>query len=183
MHAGHIFARRDRPRRSSGLMQRDPLTLVVVLDQALARDGGGDAAGALYLDDGATHAFRAGACVRRALRFDAAAGVLRSREAEPEPGGCVPGDATPAYRDSLSDVRVHEVLLVGVPRAWEGRTRARVVLERVAGGEAAAAADDDADAPREVQLTVVPERDGAARWAVVRLLPGVGVARDWRIEF
>lgn len=175
MRAGHIFARRDRPRRSSGLMQRDPLTLVVVLEQALGRDGGGNAAGALYLDDGATHAFRAGACVRRALRFDAAAAVLRSREADADAGGCARGgEPSRAYRDSLTDVRVQEVVLVGVPRAWEGRTRARVVHEDVGAGR---------DEAREVQLTVVPERDGAARWAVVRLLPGLGVARDWRIEF
>ncbi|KAJ8604388.1 hypothetical protein MRB53_041832 [Persea americana] len=70
MRAGHIFPRRERPRRSSGLMKYDPVTLVVVLDE-----GRGDAQGELYMDDGESYDYESGASVHRLLR------LLRSERA------------------------------------------------------------------------------------------------------
>lgn len=51
--------RRDRPRRSTATMVRDPFTLVVALDES------GRAEGDLYLDDGHSFAFTKGAFLHR----------------------------------------------------------------------------------------------------------------------
>lgn len=48
LQGGHIFARKDRYRRSAKLTKYDPYTIVVVLDEA------GKAKGSLYIDDGET---------------------------------------------------------------------------------------------------------------------------------
>jgi len=50
--AGEVIPRRDRPRRNTQLMLRDPYTLVITLTQA------GTASGELYVDDGKTFAFQ-----------------------------------------------------------------------------------------------------------------------------
>lgn len=52
MQGGNIIPRRDRPRRSSGLMKYDPFTLVVAIGKS------GDAEGTLYLDDGESFDFK-----------------------------------------------------------------------------------------------------------------------------
>lgn len=163
MRAGHIFPRRDRPRRSSGLMKRDPMTLVVVLDAA--DGGGGDARGSLYLDDGETHDYRDGACVRKSWRFDAATQALVAVDADN--AGCASGSRSRAYRDSLADVIVEKIIIVGAPSVWEGMTEVGIVEQ---------------GRRRTARITVVPEAVGTARWAEVRM-PGMQVAGDWRVEF
>ena len=52
--AGSIIVRRDRVRRSSSIMQKDPYTLMVFLDEKYS------ARGELYYDDGATYGYREG---------------------------------------------------------------------------------------------------------------------------
>lgn len=61
---GHIVSRRERPRRSSEIQGRDPLTLVVALDKELK------ASGDLYLDDGHSFAFKSGQYIHRDFLFD-----------------------------------------------------------------------------------------------------------------
>jgi len=60
---GSIIPRRDRPRRNSALMQKDPFTLVLALDSA------GQAAGELYMDDEHSFAWKQGDFVWRSLSF------------------------------------------------------------------------------------------------------------------
>ena len=56
---GGIIPRRERPRRSTATMARDPFTLVVALDQD------GNAHGDLYVDDGRSLAFKKGHYLHR----------------------------------------------------------------------------------------------------------------------
>ncbi|KAK9835160.1 hypothetical protein WJX81_002172 [Elliptochloris bilobata] len=76
LRGGAILPFKERARRSTGAMARDPLTLVVALDAA------GAAAGELYVDDGRSFAYRRGVFLHR--RFEFAGSVLTSR---PAPGG------------------------------------------------------------------------------------------------
>lgn len=56
---GGIVPRRERPRRSTATMARDPFTLIVALDQD------GNAHGDLYVDDGRSLAFKKGHYLHR----------------------------------------------------------------------------------------------------------------------
>jgi alpha 1,3-glucosidase len=60
---GTIVPKRERARRSSTLMARDPFTLVVALNSQ------GEATGELYLDDGETYNFQTGAFTHRRFTF------------------------------------------------------------------------------------------------------------------
>jgi len=102
LRGGHITVRRDRPRRSTGAMAADPVTLVVALDAA------GAAAGDLYLDDGHSYAFRRGEFLHRAFTF--ANGHLTSSSADP--------GASAAF---TSPVTIERILILGLadgPAGW-----------------------------------------------------------------
>ncbi len=60
---GSIVPRKERVRRSSTLMARDPITLVVSLDSS------GAATGELYLDDGSSFEYQQGAYAHRTFSF------------------------------------------------------------------------------------------------------------------
>jgi len=70
--AGQVVPRRDRPRRNTQLMQKDPYTLVVTLNKA------GTATGDLYTDDGKTYEFEQGQFLWRRLSF--ASGKLQNSQ-------------------------------------------------------------------------------------------------------
>lgn len=80
---GTVVPRRERARRSSSLMQRDPFTLVVALDSR------GEARGELYLDDGSSFDHERGAFVHRAFTF--AGGRLASAARHAGDGGYASG--------------------------------------------------------------------------------------------
>ncbi|ORY79023.1 glycosyl hydrolases family 31-domain-containing protein [Protomyces lactucae-debilis] len=109
MHGGHIITRRDRQRRSSELMRKDPVTLVVAFDKQ------GHAAGSLYLDDGETFRHEQGEYILR--QFTAAGNRVSSTNTHQQP------DKARPYEDSITSVRVEKVLLVGYTGA---ATRAKV---------------------------------------------------------
>ncbi|GMH33907.1 hypothetical protein BSKO_01741 [Bryopsis sp. KO-2023] len=61
---GSIVPRRDRPRRSTSAMARDPYTLIVALDNS------GAAVGDLYIDDGQSFSFLRGSFLHRGFKFN-----------------------------------------------------------------------------------------------------------------
>lgn len=158
MRAGHVFPRRDRPRRSAGLMAWDPFTLVVVLDPAAPA-----ANGSLYHDDGATYAHETGARIHRSFTY--ASGTLSSADIDSIPSSMQKTRA--AYVASLKDVTVEKILIIGAPKAW-----AKIPMVTVSEGGAG----------REVEMDFHAGAKGHADWAVVRK-PGVGIAADWRVRF
>lgn len=60
---GSIVVRKERPRRSSKAMKKDPVVLIVALDE------NNYAYGEYYSDDGHSFAYKNGYCIRRALEF------------------------------------------------------------------------------------------------------------------
>ena len=161
MQGGHIIPRRDRPRRSSGLMRYDPFTLVVVLGNA----GGAD--GTLYLDDGESFDFQAGAQIHRRFSYRSATATLMSEDLVTKPGA-----KTKEYLRSMEKVRVEKIVVVNAPGAWKDRAQVEV-SEELAGSSAGS---------RKVALDFHEAADGKAAYAVVRD-PGVRVGSGWKVAF
>ncbi|KAJ4293472.1 glucosidase II [Kalmusia sp. IMI 367209] len=164
MQGGHIIPRRDRARRSSGLMKFDPFTLVVVLDKA------GSAKGELYLDDGETFDYEAGAYIHRRFSFDGTRSVLTSTNLTPS--GATRTTKLEAYLKSMTKVRVEKVIVVGAPKAWKGKKEV-VVMEEGA---------KESARKKVVGMEWFAGSGKGADWAVVRD-PKVGVGRGWKIDF
>ncbi|KAK5133891.1 hypothetical protein LTR08_007120 [Meristemomyces frigidus] len=165
MQGGHIFPRRDRPRRSSGLMRYDPFTLVVVLGHS------GDAEGTLYLDDGESFDFEAGASIHRRFSFVGATSTLMSEDLAAA-AAAAPSKKAKDYLKLMEKVRVEKIIIVNAPAAWKGKEE--VEISEGLDGESAAA--------RKVTLDWHPKEAGKAAWAVVRD-PGVRIGGGWKIGF
>lgn len=157
MQSGHIIPRKDRPRRSSGLMRYDPHTLVIVLNQ----DGKAD--GELYIDDGESFDYQSGAFIHRKFAFSD--GTLTSADASGSQRQ-TQSKAAKEYLKSVNTVRVEKLIIVNAPSSWEGGKHITVTE----GGD------------RMVELKYFKGEDGAADWAVVRN-PGVSIGNDWSVKF
>lgn len=157
MRGGHIISRRDRPRRSSGLMRWDPFTLVVVIGDR------GRAEGTLYLDDGESFEYNEGAYIRRKFTFSSS--KLKSTSfSSPTPTS----KPSVAFHKKMESIRVEKIILVNAPRAWEGKTEVLV--------------KEEGKNERKVSVKFQSTEHGRAAWAVVRD-PGVGIGRGWEVEF
>ena len=163
MRGGHIIPRRDRPRKSSGLMKWDPFTLVVALDRS------GNAEGTLYVDDGESYDFESGAYIHRKFTFDADSQSLVSSNIAKVVGG---GKATKEYLKTMTNVRVEKIVVVGAPAKWEGRTEVLVSFS------------EDGSKKKVPMSWHFSDGDGKkkAAWAVIRD-PGVRIGGDWKVEF
>ncbi|WPH03709.1 Hypothetical protein R9X50_00659200 [Acrodontium crateriforme] len=161
MQGGHIIPRRDRPRRSSGLMRYDPFTLVVVLGNS------GDAEGTLYLDDGESFNFQNGAYIHRRFKYQSSTSTLLSEDM------ATPGKKTKEYLKKMQKVRVEKIVVVGAPAAWADKASVSL-REQLSNGESGPS--------RNVPLEWHEKEDGKADWAVVRD-PGVQIGAGWKVEF
>ncbi|KAK2608392.1 glucosidase II [Conoideocrella luteorostrata] len=104
MRGGHIFPRRDIPRRSAAAMRFDDYTLVVTVSK------GGSAEGELYADDGDTFDNENGQYVYR--KFQLADNILKSTDAEGrDPKSIKAG----TWLNAMRDVYVDRVVVVGAP--------------------------------------------------------------------
>jgi alpha 1,3-glucosidase len=115
MQGGHIIPRKDRPRRSSGLMKWDPYTLVIVLGKS------GSATGELYVDDGETFDYQQGAYIHRT--FEYSNGVLESKNIGTK------GKLTDKYTKTMKTVGVEKVLIIGAPKEWAEKTSVKAGKE------------------------------------------------------
>ena len=158
MQAGHIIPRKDRPRRSSSLMRYDPYTLLISLTPE------GTANGDLYIDDGESYDYQEGAFIHRNLTF--ALNTLSSSNFE-DGIHSNKGKKRREYVKQMERVRVEKIIVVGAPGSWQGRKEVRVVKDGEGSG---------------VELVFERGGVGTANVAVIRD-PGVGIGRDWRVEF
>lgn len=154
MQGGHIIPRKDRPRRSSGLMKWDPYTLVVVPGKDAQAEG------SLYIDDGETFDYQLGGYIYR--RFSFRGSTLSSEDIG------VKGPKTAEYLKSMESVRVEKVVVIDPPKEWQDKSRATVVQD----GEKAA---------HSASLEYVAQQSGKAPFAVLKN-PNVGIGKTWRIE-
>ncbi|SCV72067.1 BQ2448_4761 [Microbotryum intermedium] len=113
---GSIFPRRDLVRRSSILMWKDPITLVVAVDLT-----GTKAEGSLYLDDGESYDHEKGDFVHRGFKLTPGSSngktlVLSSRSlVDASAVGLKTHDATDnAWAKKISDVVVREIRVLGL---------------------------------------------------------------------
>jgi alpha 1,3-glucosidase len=104
MRGGHIFPRRDIPRRSSAAMRFDDYTLVVTV----SKDG--SAEGDLYADDGDTFDNEKGQYVYR--KFSLANNILASVDAE---GRNAKSIKAGSWLKAMREVRVDRIIVVGAP--------------------------------------------------------------------
>ncbi|KAG9804732.1 putative alpha glucosidase II, alpha subunit, partial [Aureobasidium melanogenum] len=119
MRGGHIIPRRDRPRRSSGLMKFDPFTLVVVLGND------GNAEGELYLDDGESYEYEQGAYIHRRFTYTGSTSSLASEDVSTK------GKKTEQYLQQMKNVRVEKIVIVNAPSSWKSKTEVEVSEEGV----------------------------------------------------
>ncbi len=158
MRSGHIFARRDTPRRSSSLMKYDPYTLVIVLGK------NGKAEGDLYADDGESYDFETGSYVHRRFAFDAAKGLLEASDFEGR--DCAVKENCP-WMEGLREVTVGTVVVVGAPAKWAGKKTVKV---------------ENLGRNWEARVEYTPAKEGRAAFAVVRRM-GAQVGTDWTVDF
>ncbi|KAL2040702.1 hypothetical protein N7G274_006681 [Stereocaulon virgatum] len=158
MQAGHIIPRKDRPRRSSGLMRYDPYTLLITLSPNATAEG------TLYIDDGESYNYEEGAFIHRYFSFSE--NTLTSTDID-DAMQSNKGKKRRDYLNLMDQVRVEKIVVVGAPREWVGKKSVKVVED----GE-----------ERSVELGFTRGSGGRASWAVVRD-PGVRVGRGWRVEF
>ncbi|KAL2157576.1 hypothetical protein VTH06DRAFT_5954 [Thermothelomyces fergusii] len=160
MRGGHVFARRDVPRRSSALMRWDDYTLVVTVP----RDAKAAAEGDLYVDDGDSFEYRDGQYIHRRFVYDGAAGSLRSEDAEGrDPASVEEG----AWMKKMRSVGVDKIVVVGAPAAWAGKKTVTVESE---------------GRSWEARVEFTPAEQGRAAFAVVKKV-GVRIGADWKVEF
>jgi alpha 1,3-glucosidase len=172
VRGGSIVPTRDRPRRASSLMHRDPFTLRVALDESLT------AHGEIYLDDGVTYAHKEGHLVWRGLSVESVSkggAVLRLSNvdlAAATPRSAVEGGAiatfdrqNPFQRD-IESVRVERVVVLGL-----------------AGPPKHVAVEGGADLEWEYAPGVAAEakKDGVASVLTIKD-PHLSVASDWAIR-
>jgi len=168
IRGGSIITTRERPRRSSPLMQRDPFTLAIALDN---KD---TARGELYLDDGEGFTYEQGEFVWReltaapakgsaALRIssrDFARSNLKEAVGGKELAAYNPGNA---YAQSIRTVRVEKIVVLGLAAPPKGI--------RVEGGKPLMFDFNPgvpANGKKEGQASVLVIKD-----------PAVSVAEDW----
>jgi alpha 1,3-glucosidase len=155
MQGGHIIPRKDRPRRSSGLMRWDPYTLVIALGKE------GNAVGELYVDDGETYDYESGALIHRAFDYSATSSQLVSTNIAAK------GKLTDKFLKTMKDVGVEKVVVIGAPASWAKKS----YVKAQAGGK-------EYDVPLEFHAA----EGGKAAWAVVKN-PKVAIGADWTIDF
>ncbi|CCC10772.1 hypothetical protein SMACR_04391 [Sordaria macrospora] len=156
MQGGHIFARRDRPRRSSTLMKWDDYTLVVTVGK-----DGKTAEGDLYVDDGDSYDFEKGQYIYRKFTLDGDAKTISSVDGE-DRKKVKEGD----WIKKMHQVTVDKILIVGAPKSWDQK---EVTVE-----------SEGKTWTATVEYT--PAGKGRAAFAVVKKV-GARIGADWKISF
>ncbi|PSR80124.1 alpha glucosidase-like protein [Coniella lustricola] len=161
MQGGHIFPRRDRPRRSTALMKWDDYTLVVTLPKA-----GGKAEGELYTDDGDSFDFEKGQYIHRKFVLDG--NKLSSKDFEARDTKSIKAGE---WLKNMKKVTVDKIIVVGAPASWAGKEEVTVT---------GTGADGKTSWTAQVDYTAAAK--GKAAFAVVRRV-GAAIGEDWNISF
>ncbi|GJP38512.1 hypothetical protein CLOM_g1878 [Closterium sp. NIES-68] len=156
--AGSIVPRKDRARRSSTQMEKDPYTLVIALNSTMGAEG------ELYIDDGKSYAYEKGAFIHR--RFLFSNGVLRSL---PHPDDVAASHSLGAQRQAFETPCVVErVVVFGLPADKLARSREAVV--------------EGTGVRLEEEVGPAWLRPGVPSSVLVVRAPRVPIASDWSIK-
>ena len=161
MRGGHVFARRDVPRRSSALMRWDDYTLVV----AVSKDGKQVSEGDLYVDDGDSFEFEQGQFIHKRFVFDgqSVAAVDYYEGQSNGKGAKEEGE----WMKRMRDVGVDKIVVVGAPAGWKDKKSVTIESE---------------GRKWEGKVEFTPAGKGRAAFAVVRKV-GVRIGADWKVQF
>ena len=154
MRGGHIFPRRDIPRRSSAMMRFDDYTVVVSVSKS------GTAEGELYVDDGDTFDHEKGQFIHRKFRLDSK--TLSSSDADGRDAKSVKPDT---WLKAMKEVYVNKIVVVGAPATWN---RKEVQIE-----------SEGRTWSAKVQYQ--PAEKGRAAYAVVGRV-GSRIGEDWSVN-
>lgn len=173
VRGGSIIPSRDRPRRASSLMHRDPFTLRIALDSSLA------ARGEIYLDDGVTYAYKEGHLTWRGLAIEKNSRGTDLRLSNTDLAATTPHSATEGaaltefrpenpFQTGIASVRVERVVVLGLP----GKPK-RVAVEggrelewEYASGVTAARKRGDGDGEASVLTIKDPALSVSSDWAI-----------------
>ncbi|KAF9784102.1 alpha-glucosidase [Thelephora terrestris] len=167
IRGGSILPSRDRPRRSSALMKRDPFTLKVALSQS------GNASGELYLDDGESYDHREGNFIWREFVAESTKKTvtISSKDlASRNPDSAVDGvelaiyNGGNAFANALDGVRVERIVVLGLKNKPTKVTLGKAHLEFTFKDGMAAAGN----------------KEGVASKLTVKN-PGAFITSDWSI--
>jgi mannosyl-oligosaccharide alpha-1,3-glucosidase len=189
VRGGSIIPTRERPRRASSLMHRDPFTLRIALDGSLT------AQGELYLDDGTTYAYSQGHLTWRGLSVDKVSNGAELRLANTDLALATPRSAVQGnshhhqnngaltefrsdnpFQTGIASVRVERVIVLGLP----GKPRRVAVEGNAAGGGGGGGVDLEWVFGPGV-AAVQGDGDGVASVLTIKD-PGLGIATDWAIR-
>ncbi|KAH9485679.1 Glucosidase 2 subunit alpha [Psilocybe cubensis] len=156
LRGGSILATRERPRRASSLMKRDPFTLKIALSKS------GSARGELYLDDGESYNHMQGDLIWREFSAkEHGKHGLRISSADlaaAKPDEAVDGVALKTYNPanefvkSVADVRVEKIVVLGLrskPRSVKVQGGGELVYEYTPG---VAASDKKGGSPSVLEI-------------------------------
>jgi len=154
VRTGHILFKKMRRRRSTGAMVGDPYTIFVY---------GTPARGRLYIDDGSSHKFEAGAFIYDQFEFDGNA--LRERPAL----DAVSASTAKGLPDMpIRQLRVERAVFIGLPR----KPRSARLVHGAGSGSGVA----------EDQLQVTSEQAGAGLWVATVKKPTCLLGAEWSME-
>lgn len=168
IRGGSVVPTRERPRRSSAVMRRDPITLRVALDNS------GSARGELYLDDGVTFNHQQGQIVWREFTSQKSGkGVkISSRDltnkhlaSAVDSVALTTYNPTNEYAESIAAVRVERVIVLGLatkPSSVKTSAGKELQFEYTSG------------------VSSGEKKEGKASQLVVKD-PAVSIASDWEI--
>jgi len=156
MRGGHIFPRRDVPRRSSQLMKFDDYTLVVVI----GKDG--KAQGELYVDDGDSFDYESGQFVHKIFNLEGSS--FTSKDAGDRDSSKVKKGS---WLKQFAGVAVDKIIFVNAPSAWSGKTEVEV---------------ESAGKKTPISLDFHKSEGGRAAYAVLGRV-GAKISVDFSVDF
>jgi mannosyl-oligosaccharide alpha-1,3-glucosidase len=188
VRGGSIIPTRERPRRASSLMHRDPFTLRVALDNSLT------ARGELYLDDGVTYAYKNGNLAWRGLSADKISNGAELRLSNTDLAVATPHSAVEGNNNNnnnnnnnaLAEFRSDNPFQAGIMAV---RVEKIVVLGLADKPKRVTVEVGSAGGDRNLEWEFGPgvaavrgDRDGGVASVLTIKDPGLGVAIDWAIR-
>jgi len=167
IRGGSIIPSRERPRRSSALMKRDPFTLKVALSQS------GSARGELYLDDGESYDHREGNFVWREFVAESAKRTIKisskdlaSKNADRAVDGVelTTYNGGNAFANGLNGVRVERIVVLGLKSKPSKATLGNTGLEFTF----------------EDGVAAIGKKEGVASKLTIKN-PGAFITSDWTV--
>ncbi len=171
---GSIVPTRQRARRASSLMKKDPFTLTIALDKL-----GTSARGELYLDDGETYAFEKGELVWREFTVSRdtsknARLVIRSEDLATRFEGRFIADGVQIETYNPKNAFVHDIASVYVERIIVFGLEKGPKSITIAGGKDLAWTFTKGTGAKG-------KKNGAASVLTIKA-PGVHIVEDWQIK-